>query len=118
MSTTTDLPNPNLEQKMDRLIELVNSFRETLLERMDKVEEDARTRYVDLRQRNDATNQRIDVLTEHQTRLEEKFDRQERSLAFIAERMEHLDIKFDVFVKEFSFLKDRVRELEVTRPLH
>lgn len=111
MSTTTELPNPNLEQKMDMLIELVNSFRSSLVEQYNKLEEDSRTRYVDLRQR-------IETLNERQTRLEEKFDRQERHLAFIAERMEHLDIKFDVFVKEFSFLKDRVRELEVTRPLH
>jgi hypothetical protein len=111
MSTTTELPNPNLEQKMDMLIELVNSFRSSLMEQYNKLEEDSRTCYVDLRQR-------IEALNERQTRMEEKFDRQERYLAFIAERMEHLDIKFDVFVKEFSFLKDRVRELEVTRPLH
>lgn len=110
MNTTNELPPPNLEQKMDMLIDLVNSFRSTLLERMDKVEEDSRLRYVDLRHRLEQQEERL-------VRLEERFDRQERQLAFVAERMEHLDIKFDVFVKEFSFLKDRVRQVEDTREL-
>lgn len=114
MSTTNELPTPTIDQKLDAIINLVNDFRATLLERMDKVEEDSRLRYVDLRQRMTEMETR---LTERMDRLEVRFDRQERQLAFVAERMEHLDIKFDVFVKEFSFLKDRVRQVEDTREL-
>jgi hypothetical protein len=41
MNTTNELPPPNLEEKIDRLLLLVDDFRISLEQRLDKVEADA-----------------------------------------------------------------------------
>lgn len=114
MTTTNELPPPNLEQKIDTLIELVNSFRSSLMERMDQVEEDSRLRYVDLRQRIDESETR---LTERINKLEEKLDRQDKRQDRMEQRLYTLDKNIDAFVREMLYVKDRVNEMEATREL-
>jgi predicted nucleic acid-binding Zn-ribbon protein len=117
MTTTTELPNPNLEQKLDMLIQLVNDFRYTLLERMDKVEADSRERYVDLRQRIEKLDSRLTTMEHRLTEMDERLSRIEHDVAFLMRQYHHIDRKLDIFVTEFNLLKDRMREAEDTRAL-
>ncbi len=126
---TTELPPPNLEQKIEMLLELVNDFRVSLLERMDKLEEDSRTRYVDLRQRIDTQGERLSRMEERQMRMEERqVQMEERQVrmeqdltelrqesTFLVTHFYQIDRKVDVFVNEFNLLKERIREVEPTR---
>ena len=96
MNTTNELPPLNLEQKMDSLIELVNSFRSAIMEEVQTIKADARERYVDLRQRIE--------------RLDTRMDRMEQ-------RLHTIDKNLDAHVRELLDVKDRVREMEVTREL-
>ena len=107
MNTTNELPPLNLEQKMDSLIDLVNSFRATLLDRMDKLEEDARLRYVDLRQRAD----------EMEARLTERIDRIDRRLGNIEISVGDIDARLDAHIRDLLHVKARVRGLETTQEL-
>ena len=94
MNTTNELPPLNLEQKMDSLIDLVNSFRSVMMEEMQTIKADAR--YVDLRQRIE--------------RLDTRMERMEQ-------RLHTIDKNLDAHVRELLDVKDRVREMEVTREL-
>ncbi len=107
MNTTNELPPQNTDQKLDTIIDLVNSFRTTLLERMDKLEEDSRLRYVDLRQRAD----------EMETRLTERIERIDRRLGKIEISVEDIDARLDTHIRDLVHVKSRVRELEATREL-
>jgi predicted nucleic acid-binding Zn-ribbon protein len=115
MTTTTELPNPNLEQKIDILIQLVNDFRYTLLERMDKVEADSRERYVDLRQRIEKLDSRLTTMERRLAEMDERMARIEHDVAFLMRQYHHIDR--NIFVTEFNLLKDRRREAEDTRAL-
>ena len=117
MSTTNELPNPNLEQKIDLLIQLVNDFRYTLLDRMDSVESDSRERYVDLRQRIEKLDTRLTSVETRLTEMDERNARIEHDVTFLMRQYHHVDRKLDVFVTEFNLLKDRMRETEETRAL-
>lgn len=124
MTTTNELPPPNLEQKIDMLIQLVNDFRYTLLERLDKVEADSRERYVDLRQRIDkidartaALEQRMATIETRLVEMDERLSRIEHEVAFLTRQYHHIDRKLDIFVTEFNLLKDRVRDAEDTQML-
>lgn len=124
MTTTNELPPPNLEQKIDRLTDLVNDFRYTMLEQINKAEADSRERYVDLRQRNDKLEARLINVEKVMTNVEkwmgeinERLSRIEQDVAFLMRQYHHVDRKLDVFVTEFNLLKDRMREIEETRTL-
>lgn len=122
MNTTNELPPQNTDQKLDLLIEMVNSFRTTLLERMDRLEEDSRSRYVDLRQRMEEMEkrltERIDKLEERMAAVEMRLERLESRVEKIEQRLYTLDKNIDAFLREMLYVKDRVNELENTRPLH
>ena len=107
MNTTNELPPPSVEEKIDRLIVLVDDFRVSLEQRMDKVEADARERYVDLRQR----------ISQVEERLTEKIDRLDKRMERVEQRMYALDKNLDTYVREMLYVKDRVGELEETREL-
>ena len=110
MNTTNELPTPDIGQKLDAIIDLVTSFRAAMVERMDKVEEDSRLRYVDLRQRIDQQEERL-------IRLEEKVDRQDKRMDRMEQRLYTLDKNIDAFLRELLYVKDRVNEMEATREL-
>lgn len=110
MSTTNELPLPDTNQKLDTIIDLVTSFRTAMTERMDKLEEDARQRYVDLRQRIEKQDERL-------THIEERLSHIEQDVAFLMRQYHHVDQKLDIFVSEFNLLKGRMREMEATREL-
>lgn len=114
MTTTNELPPPNLEQKMDMLIELVNSFRDAMLNEMKAIKTDAQARYVDLRQRMDEMETR---LTARMDKIEEKVDRVDRRLANIEISVEDIDARLDAHIRDLVHVKARVRELEGTREL-
>lgn len=97
MNTTSELPPQDTDQKLDAIIQLVGEFRATLLERMDKLETDAKERYVDLRQR-------IERLDARMERMEQRFHT--------------IDKNLDAHVRELLDVKDRMREIEDTRALH
>lgn len=106
MNTTNELPPPALEEKIDRLAALV----QTILERMEKQDEDSRLRYVDLRQRIEKQDERL-------SRMEETFDRQDKRQDRMEQRLYTLDRNIDAFLREMLYVKDRVNEIEATREL-
>lgn len=67
---------------------------------MDKLEEDSRLRYVDLRQRIDQQEERL-------IRLEEKADRQDKRMDRMEQRLYTLDKNIDAFLRELLYVKDR-----------
>ena len=110
MNTTEELPPLSLEQKLDHLIDLVNSFRSSLMEQIGAITEDSRQRYVDLRQR-------IDANTSLLTRLEEKVDRVDQRLANIEIHVEDMDARLDAHIRDLVHVKARVRQIEDTKEL-
>jgi chromosome segregation ATPase len=114
MNTTNELPPPNLEQKMDMLIELVNSFRDAMLIQMQTIKADVQARYVDLRQRMDEMETRLTVQMD---KLEQKIDHIDRRLGNIEISVEDIDARLDAHIRDLLQVKARVRELEATREL-
>lgn len=107
MSTTNELPPQSLDQKIDTLTQLVIAMRA-------EISEEARQRYVDLRQR----------MTEMETRLTAQIDKLEdgqtemrQNLKLLEKYFHLLDRKVGNLVEETSLWKDRVRELETTQDL-
>ncbi len=110
MNTTGELPPLSHEQKLDHLIDLVNSFRSSLMEQMKTVSEDSRQCYVDLRQR-------IDTNSTSLTRLEEKVDRVDQRLSNIEIHVEDMDARLDARIRDLVHVKARVRQIEETKEL-
>jgi chromosome segregation ATPase len=117
MNTTEELPPLNQEQKLDHLIDLVNSFRSSLMEQMNTVSEDSRQRYVDLRQRIDTVTERVDTNAASLKRLEEKVDRVDQRLSNIEIHVEDMDARLDAHIRDLVHVKARVRQIEDTKEL-
>ena len=113
MNTTNELPPPTLEEKIDHLTELVIAFRDGMTERLDKVEEDSRLRYVDLRQRvtemESRLTERIDGLEERQKRMEQEQTEMRQETRFLVKAFHTIDKKLDNLVDEFHLWKEKVR---------